>query len=71
MRLFTILVLFLSLAGCSATTLRCGVDGESSFVDLVNFPQDISGQARYFKDLCGFAYEEPEPTAELRILDST
>ena len=45
------------LGGCSATTLRCGVDGERSFVDLVNVPQDIGGQSRYFKDLCAFAYE--------------
>ena len=49
------------LSGCiSATTLRYGVDGDSSFVDLVNLPQDISSQSRYFAELCGFAYEEPE-----------
>ena len=54
------IVLTLSLAllsGCSATSLRCGTDGESSFVDLVNVPQDISSQSRYFADLCSFAYE--------------
>ena len=45
------------LSGCSATSLRCGTDGESSFVDLVNLPQDLSSQSRYFKELCGFAYE--------------
>ena len=53
-------MLVLSLAmlgGCSATSLRCGVDGESSFVDLVNVPQDISSQSRYFAELCAFAYE--------------
>jgi len=48
------------LSGCSATTLRCGTDGESSFVDLVNVPQDLSSQTRHFKDLCGFAYEVAE-----------
>jgi len=45
------------LSGCSATSLRCGTDGESSFVDLVNVPQDISSQSRYFADLCSFAYD--------------
>ena len=45
------------LSGCSATSLRCGTDGESSFVDLVNVPQDISSQSRYFAELCAFAYE--------------
>ena len=58
------------LGGCSATSLRCGVDGESSFVDLVNLPQDISAQSRYFAELCGFAYEEDdEPLASLNIVD--
>ena len=45
------------LSGCSATTLRCGTDGESSYVDLVNVPQDISAAVREYKDLCGFTYE--------------
>lgn len=44
-------------AGCSVTSLRCGVDGDTSYVDLVNVPQDLASQARYFTDLCGFAYE--------------
>lgn len=56
------------LSGCSATTLRCGVDGEISYVDLVNVPQDIGGQARYFTELCGFAYEA-EPEVKLNIID--
>ncbi len=47
----------IALAGCSATTLRCGIQGEDSYVELINVPQDITGQARNFKDLCGFAYE--------------
>jgi len=46
-----------SLAGCSATSLRCGVEDDRSYVDLVNVPQDIAGQARYFAELCAFAYE--------------
>lgn len=69
MKALVIVTLLGVLSGCSATTLRCGTDGESSFVDLLNLPQDISGQARYFKELCGFAYEEPvEPVARLNIL---
>ena len=60
------------LSGCSATTLRCGVDGETSYVDLVNFPQDLTNSTRDLAELCGFAYQpDAEPTAELRILDST
>lgn len=46
------------LGGCSATTLRCGITEDTSYVDLTNVPQDLSGQARYFTDLCGFAYEK-------------
>lgn len=50
--------LALALGGCSATSLRCGSDGEGSFVELYNVPQDLSGSVRHFKDLCGFAIEE-------------
>ena len=46
------------LSGCSATTLRCSTDGDSSYVELVNIPQDLAGQSRHFKELCAFAYEE-------------
>lgn len=55
-----IMIICLSLAmlsGCSATSLRCGTDGDRSYVDLVNVPQDLAGQARYFSELCAFAYE--------------
>ena len=49
------------MAGCSATSLRCGVqDDNSSYVELINVPQDLSSQARHFTDLCGFAYEKVE-----------
>ena len=50
----------LALTGCSVTTLRCATDDESSFVELINIPQDIGGQSRYFRDLCSFAYEGDE-----------
>lgn len=52
--------LLLFISGCSVTTLRCGVDADRSFVDLVNVPQDMAGSARYFSELCGFAYEDRE-----------
>ena len=52
-----LLVLLTLFAGCTATSLRCGTDGESSFVDLINVPQDISSQSRYFAELCSFPYE--------------
>jgi hypothetical protein len=45
------------LSGCSATSLRCGVDGESSFVELYGAPQHMSQNTRQFGELCGFAYE--------------
>lgn len=58
----------LALGGCSATSLRCSIDGDSSFVELINLPQDISSQSRNFKDLCAFAYES-EPDVKLNIID--
>ena len=56
-----VVLLALTLSGCSATSLRCGVpsDGES-YVELINVPQDLSAQARHFTELCGFAYESGE-----------
>ena len=62
-------ILALLLAGCSATTLRCGTDGESSFVDLVNVPQDVSSQSRYFAELCSFSFEQDQQIARLNIID--
>lgn len=68
-RKITILALLGILGGCSATSLRCGTDRESSFVDLLNMPQDISGQARYFQELCAFAYDDERQIAELNIIE--
>lgn len=66
----TFAALAVVLSGCSATSLRCSTDGDSSFVELVNIPQDIGGQSRYFKELCGFSFEdEREPVARLSIID--
>ncbi len=54
------LLTLLTIGGCSATTLRCGTSGDDSYVELVNVPQDITGQSRTFNELCGFAFQESE-----------
>jgi outer membrane biogenesis lipoprotein LolB len=63
-------VLALVLSGCSATSLRCGVDNDSSFVELYNVPQNFSQNIRSYSELCGFAYESPTaPQATLNIIE--
>ena len=60
MRTIILLVVFLMLSGCgaiSATTLRCGTDGESSYLELVSAPQNVSGTTRAIGEMCAFAYE--------------
>jgi hypothetical protein len=52
------------LSGCSATSLRCGVDGESSFVELYGAPQHMSQNTRQFGELCGFAYQGESSNGE-------
>jgi hypothetical protein len=63
-------VLLAMLGGCSATSLRCGVDGEGSFVELYNVPQNFSQNVRSYGELCGFAYEKTEPVGVLKIEDA-
>ncbi len=46
------------LMGCSVTSLSCGVDGDSSFVNLNATPKTLSQNTRNMAELCGFAYEE-------------
>ena len=68
----SIVVLCVSLlfAGCSATSLRCGVDADSSFVELYNVPQNFSQNIRSYSELCGFAYEAPSgELARINIVD--
>ena len=59
---YSVLVaLGLSISGCSsfgATGLRCGVDGDASYVEIVSAPQQIANNSRALAELCGFAYEE-------------
>lgn len=73
LRIFLFLVPLGALAGCSATTLRCSSSAQGdSFVEMINLPQDLSGQVRNYANLCGFVYEKgsDEPVARLNILDS-
>ena len=73
MKTLLLLISALALSGCgalSATTLRCGTDGESSYVEVLSAPQAISANVRALSELCAFAYEA-EPTATLNILDQT
>ncbi len=54
-------VLLLStLMGCSVTSLQCGTDGDSSFVNLNTTPQVLSQNAREMSNLCAFVYDEKE-----------
>ncbi len=59
-RLFVVCLVLAMLSGCSATSLRCGVDADSSFVELIGTPQHMSQNTRSFGELCGFAYEKQQ-----------
>ncbi len=50
----------LALMGCSVTSLQCGVDGDSSYVNLNTTPQVLSQNARNLAQLCSFVYDEPK-----------
>ena len=71
MKTLVLIVLLALLSGCSATSLRCGVDADSSFVELYNVPQNFSQNIRSYSELCGFAYETPTgDIARLNIIDA-
>lgn len=60
LRVIICVVTALSVSACgalSATTLRCGVDGESSYVEIASAPQQLSRSTRALAELCGFAYD--------------
>ena len=60
MRTIILLVALFGLSGCgalSATSLRCGTDGDTSYVEVVSAPQSIANNTRALSELCGFAYE--------------
>lgn len=63
MRLFFLFYLVVLLSGCgaiSATSLRCGTDGSSSYLELVSAPQNVAGSTRAIGEMCAFAYEGDE-----------
>lgn len=52
-----IFLMALSLGACSATSLRCATEGDSSYVELYNIPQNFSQNVRAYAEVCAFAYE--------------
>lgn len=59
-RILLVIVIVGILAGCgalSATSLRCGTDGDTSYVEVVSAPQSLSQNTRALSELCAFAYE--------------
>lgn len=60
MRIISLILIFSFLSGCgalSATTIRCGTDGDASYVELISAPQGIAANTRALSELCSFAYE--------------
>ena len=59
-RLLIVVCSVVWLGGCgalSATSLRCGTDGDTSYVEVVSAPQSLSQNTRALSELCAFAYE--------------
>ena len=60
MKKLTILCLSLTLNGCgaiSATSIRCGTDGNSSYLEMTSAPQNVTSNTRAIGEMCAFAYE--------------
>jgi c-di-GMP-binding flagellar brake protein YcgR len=58
-KLSSFILVAISLGGCgafSATSLRCGTDGDSSYVEVVSAPQSISQNTRALSELCAFGF---------------
>jgi len=51
-------VLFPLLMGCSVTSLQCGTDGDSSYVNLNSTPSTISQNSRNLAELCSFGFSQ-------------
>ncbi len=47
-----------TMAASCATTLQCGTDGESSYIELRTTPKSLMQNTRNMAELCSFAYEE-------------
>ena len=59
MKKIILIGLSLLLTGC-VSHLTCGVDGDESYVDLVNVRDGTV--VRNYSELCGFAYEVDDET---------
>lgn len=60
MKILILIASFFTLSACgaiSATSLRCGTDGESSYLELVSAPQNVGSNTRAIGEMCAFAYE--------------
>lgn len=60
MKIVILVSLSVLLTGCgafSATTLRCGTDGDTSYVEVASAPQSLANSTRAYAELCAFAYE--------------
>lgn len=60
MKLIAVGILLSLMSGCgaiSATSLRCGTDGDSSYLELTSAPQNVSANTRAIGEMCAFAYE--------------
>lgn len=60
LKLLCLSLLCVCLSACgalSATSLRCGTDGDTSYVEVASAPQSLSQNTRALAELCAFAYE--------------
>lgn len=63
MRLVLLALFVVTASGCgalSATSLRCGTDGDTSYVEVVSAPQSLAQNTRALSELCAFAYDSEE-----------
>lgn len=58
--IFAVAVFLSGCAAFSATSLRCGVDAGSSYVELINVPSNVT-DTKYYSELCGFQYDQDRP----------
>lgn len=50
----------LALTACSTTVLQCGVDGDKSYVYLVDLPKDFAAASAQYSELCGFSFDQED-----------
>ncbi len=58
-----VVLAILLMMGCSVTSLQCGTDGDSSYVNLNTTPKVLSQNARSMSELCAFVYEVENETS--------